>query len=96
MGLGIDMRRTPEQDTYHARGFAAGIAVAAAICVSAYGQEVCAEEILKAAGFDTAAKAKRSGADEYDLQILRLVFEHISRKRRKICLRESASKDARG
>lgn len=63
------------QDEWHARGFAAGVAVSAAICS---GQcDVTAEEILLAAGLSSRAKAKRMGADDYDLDILKPVFAHM-------------------
>jgi hypothetical protein len=71
------MPRTKEQDEWHRRGFNAGMAVAAGICVSAHGEEVVAEEILGAAGLNTHAKAKAAGVDNYDLRILRPVFAHM-------------------
>lgn len=75
------MKRTKEQDRHHKEGFNAGIAVAAAICVSAHGEDTMAEEILLANNMDSSAKAKRMGADAYDLDILKPVFAHIRAKR---------------
>lgn len=71
------MARTAEQDKWHAKGFAAGIAVAAAIAAGTMGDEVTAEEILGAANMTTRAKGKSMGADDYDLKILAPVFKHM-------------------
>lgn len=70
-------KRTKDQDKHHKRGFDAGMIVAAAICVSAHGEEVVAEEILRCAGIDTRKEAKARGGDDYDLKILRPVFQHM-------------------
>jgi hypothetical protein len=75
------MARTKEQDKHHREGFHAGLVVAAAICVSAHDEQVVAEEILLSAGLDTRAKAKKKGADDYDLDILKPVFAFIKQKR---------------
>lgn len=61
----------------HKRGFNTGMVVAAAICVSAHGEEVVAEEILRCAGLTTRKAAKAAGADDYDLKILRPVFAQM-------------------
>lgn len=70
-------KRTEDQDKHHARGFAAGMAVAAAIAAGTMGDDVTAEEILGANNMTTRAKAKRMGADDYDLDILKPVFAHM-------------------
>lgn len=70
-------KRTADQDKLHKRGFDAGMMVAAAICVSAHGEEVVAEEILRCAGITTRAEGKARGGDAYDLKILRPVFQHM-------------------
>lgn len=77
------MPRTKEQDRWHERGFAAGTAVAAAIIVNVWGDEVQAEEIMASAGLGTRAKCKALGVADYDLNILKPVFQRIARKRGK-------------
>lgn len=77
------MKRTKEQDKWHERGFAAGTAVAAAIIVNVWGDELQAEEIMASAGLGTRAKCKALGVDDYDLNILKPVFRTMSRKARK-------------
>lgn len=59
------------------KGLAHGVILAASICVKAHGQEVVAEEILRAAGLTTHREAKAAGASDYDLEILRPVFQHM-------------------
>lgn len=73
-------RRTKEQDYWHERGFASGIAVACAIMVGTWGEEVAAEEILGSAGLTTRAKMKALGVDDYDLDQLKPVFATLRRK----------------
>jgi hypothetical protein len=58
-----------------------GMVMAAAIIVQSHGSEVEAEEILRAAGVDTATDAHRIGVDDYDLKILRPVFRHMAERR---------------
>lgn len=77
------MQRTKEQDRWHERGFAAGTAVAAAIIVNVWGDTVQAEEIMASAGLGSRAKCKALGVADYDLKILRPVFQSINRKARK-------------
>jgi hypothetical protein len=77
------MARTKEQDKWHERGFAAGIAVACSTIVGVWGDEVQAEEILWGAGLDTRTKAKALGVDDCDLKILAPVFKTIRRKKRR-------------
>jgi hypothetical protein len=72
--------RTKDQDKWHERGFAAGTAVAAAIIVKVWGDEVQAEEVMASAGLGSRAKCKALGVDDYDLKILRPVFQSINRK----------------
>ena len=74
-------KRTKEQDLWHKRGFAAGIAVACSTMVGTWGEEVPAEEILGGAGLDTRAKMTALGVDDYDLKILRPVFKTLRERR---------------
>jgi hypothetical protein len=73
--------RTKEQDRWHQRGFAHGIAVACSVLVGTWGEEVAAEEILAGAGLDTRAKMKRLGVDNYDLDTLKPIFKTLRRNR---------------
>jgi hypothetical protein len=74
-------KRTKEQDLWHHRGFAAGIAVACSTMVGVWGEEVAAREIMGGAGLATRAKMKALGVDKYDLDILRPVFKTIRQRR---------------
>jgi hypothetical protein len=75
-------KRTKEQDLWHKRGFAVGIAVACATMVDVWGEEVAAEEIMRGAGLDTRAKMKALGVDNYDLTKLKPVFATIRERAR--------------
>lgn len=75
------MARTKQQDLWHKRGFAHGIAVACSTMVDVWGEEVAAEEILRGAGLDTRAKMKALGVDDYDLKRLAPVFKTLRAKR---------------
>lgn len=68
------MARSKNQDLWHKRGFAAGIAVACSTMYGVWGESVACEEILRSAGLDTRAKMKALGVDAYDLNILAPVF----------------------
>ena len=70
-------RRTKEQDEWHKRGFAAGIAVACSTIFGVWGESVACEEVLRASNLDTRAKMKSLGVDNYDLDILRPVFKTL-------------------
>jgi hypothetical protein len=74
-------RRTKEQDLWHKRGFAAGIAVACSTMFGVWGESVACEEILRGAGLDTRAKIKALGVDNYDLDILRPVFKTLRERK---------------
>jgi hypothetical protein len=75
-------RRAKEQDDlWHRRGFASGIAVACATMVGTWGEEVAAEEIMSGVGLDTRAKMKALGVDDYDLDQLKPVFQILRRRR---------------
>lgn len=74
-------KRTKEQDRWHKRGFAAGIAVACSTIFDVWGEEVQCEEVMRSAGLDTAAKMKALGVDDYDLKILRPVFKTMREHR---------------
>lgn len=76
------MTRTKEQDRWHKRGFAHGIAVACSTMVDVWGEEVAVEEILKGAGLDTRAKMKRLGVDDCDLDILKPIFKTLRERKR--------------
>lgn len=60
------------------RAFNCGMIVAAAVCVSAHGQDSVAEEILRSAGLTDRKTAKMAGADPYDLKILGPVFRQMA------------------
>ena len=75
------MRRTKEQDEWHKRGFAHGIAVACSTLYGTWGDSVAVEEIICGAGLDTRAKMKVLGVDDYDLDILRPVFKTLRESR---------------
>lgn len=71
------VRRTKEQDLWHKRGFAGGIAVACSTMFGVWGESTACEEILRGACLDTRAKMKALGVDKYDLDILRPVFKTL-------------------
>jgi hypothetical protein len=77
------MARTKDQDLWHERGFAHGIAVACSTMYGTWGESVAVEEILVGAKLDTRAKMKRLGVDDYDLKILAPVFKtlHVQKRR---------------
>lgn len=75
------MARTKEQDAWHQRGFASGIAVACSTMFGTWGEQVPVEEILAGAGLTTSAKMKRLGVDDYDVNILKPVFK-VMRERK--------------
>ena len=66
----------------HDRGFARGYAVALGIINSCFDQPRHCAEALRAAGYETRAKLKKAGADDYDLKLLRSAFSEIKRKGR--------------
>jgi hypothetical protein len=74
-------KRTKEQDLWHHRGFAAGIAVACSTIFGVWGESVAVEEILGGANLTTRAKMKALGVDNYDLDILRPVFKRLREHR---------------
>lgn len=75
--------RTKEQDLWHKRGFAAGIAVACSTMYGTWGEGVAVEEILCGANLETRAKMKALGVDNYDLDILRPVFKTLREHRKR-------------
>lgn len=64
--------------TKEAAAVGRGMAIAAGICVSAYGAEVEAEEILRAANLTSVKTLRDSGVDWYDIRILAPVLRHIN------------------
>lgn len=76
-------QRTREQDLWHKRGFAHGIAVACSTMYGTWGESVAVEEILGGANLETRAKMKALGVDNYDLDILRPVFKTLRERRKK-------------
>jgi hypothetical protein len=76
-------RPNKEQNLWHKRGFAHGIAVACSTMLEVWGDEVPVEEILVGAGLDTRAKMKRLGVDDCDLDVLTPVFKTLARKRQR-------------
>lgn len=89
------MSRTKNQDLWHKRGFAAGIAVACSTMYGTWGESVACEEILCSAGLDTRAKMKALGVDDYDLDILQPVFDflHSGKTWAADCKRAAAAKE---
>lgn len=75
------MSRTKEQDLWHKRGFASGIAVACSTMFGTWGESVAVEEILGGANLDTRVKMKRLGVDDYDLKILAPVFKTMRERK---------------
>ena len=75
--------RSVDQDLWHERGFAAGIAVACSTMFGVWGESVACEEILRAADLDTRAKMKVLDVDDYDLDILRPVFKTLREARQR-------------
>lgn len=75
--------RSKDQDYWHKRGFAHGIAVACSTLVGTWGEEVAAEEILRGANLDTRQKMKRLGVDDYDLNILKPIFKTLGGRKQK-------------
>jgi hypothetical protein len=59
------------------RGFARGVAVACGIIQSSHDQPTLCAEVLRACNFETRAKLKAAGAEEYDLRLLKPVFAEI-------------------
>jgi len=47
-----------------------GMAIAAAILMRVWGDEVQAREIMGAAGYKTVSDLKRDGVDDYDIEAL--------------------------
>lgn len=64
-----------------ARGFARGVAVACGIIQSSHDEPVVLSEVLMATDFDTRAKLKAAGAEDYDLKLLRPVFAECKMRR---------------
>lgn len=74
--------RTKNEDEWHRRGFATGIAVACSTMFGVWGEEVAVEEILSGAKLTTRAKMKALGVDDYDLDILKPIFKTLREHRR--------------
>lgn len=74
---------TKEQDEWHKRGFATGIAVACSTMFGVWGEEVAVREILGGANLTTRAKMKALGVDDYDLDILDPIFKTLRNEKRR-------------
>lgn len=57
-----------------------GMAIAAGILVKGLGEETYAAEIMGAAGYKSVADLEADGVDEYDINILRPLFETAALK----------------
>lgn len=57
-----------------------GMAIAAGILVKGLGEETYATEIMGAAGYKSVADLEADGVDEYDINILRHLFETAALK----------------
>lgn len=57
-----------------------GMAIAAGILVKGLGEETYATEIMGAAGYKSVADLEADGVDEYDINILRPLFETAALK----------------
>ena len=64
------------------RGFANGVAVACGIIQSCFDRPGMCAEALVACGYETRAKLKKAGVQDYDLKLLRLVFAEIRMHKR--------------
>lgn len=71
-------------------GVVNGMAIAAAIIVRVWGDEVQAEEILGAAGLTSMDEMRRFGIDAYDVMPLRNVIRRLSGRRQPIEVPRSA------
>lgn len=63
-------------------GWQAGIVYAAGWLASAHGEDGLAEELLESADLTTAAKCRKAGAEEYDIQNCRRPFSYIAQRKR--------------
>lgn len=73
-------RMTGKQKIDEERGFARGVALACGIIQSYWDQPMYCAEVLNACGFETRAKLKAAGAEDYDLKLLKPVFEYIKER----------------
>lgn len=58
-----------------------GMCIAAGILMSGWGEDTMAAEIIGAANLDTIDKMRAAGVDEYDIDLLRPVTEHLESQR---------------
>lgn len=68
---------TDAQRKLYDRGFASGVAVSLGIIQSCFDNPRACAEVLRACDYNTRAKLKRAGADDYDLKLLRQVFKEM-------------------
>jgi len=87
--------RTKEQDKWHERGFAHGIAVACSTLYGTWGESVAVEEILSGAGLDTHTKMKKLGVDDYDLKILAPVFKTMREHKRRAVMQSNGIREGK-
>jgi hypothetical protein len=59
------------RETKETRARGQGMAIAAGIVVSAFGDTVIAKEILSAAGLETVDDMRKCGVDPYDVRLCR-------------------------
>jgi hypothetical protein len=70
-------------------GFEAGIVYAAGWLAQAHGEDSLAEELLESADLTTAARCRKAGAEEYDIQNCKAPLSYIAQRAR------NRSKDTR-
>ena len=68
-----------------------GMAIAAGIVMSCWGDDTIAAEILGAAGYRTVADLRRDGVDWYDIRLLVPVLKMFREKDRNRALRLAAN-----
>lgn len=70
------------EQTDEQRAIGCGMAIAAGIIVSGWGNEVQAEEILGAAGLTTVKALRESGVEWYDIRLLVPVLKTLRDRER--------------
>lgn len=76
--------------TQRSRNIGVGMAIAAGICMGAYGDEHTAAEILGAAGYRTVGDLRRDGVEWYDIRLLVPVLKTFRERDRARRSREAA------
>jgi hypothetical protein len=76
----VEWTGTREEEIKRAgdNGVASGMAIAAGIITSVWGDHVQVTEILHAGGIETEEKLRSFGVDDYDIDLLKPVLEEIA------------------